>query len=371
MYDSPAARAARLAHLRREELHKGDPVALPLTLSSMFHLPGDPAGFAQYGRFSNPTWEALEKMLAHLEGAPSLGFPSGMGAISAVFFALLKAGDRVLLPSDGYYTTRVLAERFLTGFGITYDTRPTASFLDGGFDGYRLVFVETPSNPGLDICDIASISKAAHEAGALVVVDNTTMTPYGQRPLDLGADIVIAADTKAPNGHSDVLFGHVSSRNPQIMAALADWRKLAGGIPGPFEAWLFHRGLETLHVRFERMCDSADIIAPRLAAHKAIKKVRFPGLPDDPSHNLATSQMLRFGFLIGLTLDSEEIAETFINGCALIQPATSFGGVHTSAERRARWGDAVAPGFVRLSIGCEPTEELWAALDDALTQAMN
>lgn len=371
MTDNPAARAARLAHLRREELRKGDPVALPLTLASMFHLPGDPSGHAQYGRFSNPTWEALEKMLAHLEGAPALGFPSGMGAISAVFFSLLKSGDKVLLPSDGYYTTRVLAERFLVPFGVSYDTRPTASFLDGGMDGYRLVFVETPSNPGLDICDIEAISRAAHEAGALVVADNTTMTPYGQRPLDLGADIVLAADTKAPNGHSDVLFGHVASRDPQVMASLSDWRKLAGGIPGPFEAWLFHRGLETLHVRFERMCDSADIIAPRLAAHKAVTKVRFPGLPDDASHNLASAQMQRYGFLIGLTLESAEAAETFIDSCAMIQPATSFGGVHTSAERRARWGDAVAPGFVRLSIGCEPTEELWGALEDALNQAMN
>lgn len=369
MTDTPAARAARLAHLRRAELAKGDPVALPLTLTSMFHLPGDPAGHRQYGRFSNPTWDAVEAMLSHIESAPALGFPSGMGAISAVFFSLLKAGDRVLLPSDGYYTTRVLAERFLKPFGVSYDTRPTASFLDGGFDGYRLVFIETPANPSLDICDIAAVCEAAHAAGALVAADNTTMTPYGQRPLDLGADIVLASDTKAPNGHSDALFGHVASRDPDIMAALADWRKLAGGIPGPFEAWLVHRGLETLHVRFERMCDSADLIAPRLRDHKAVRKVQFPGLPQHPAHNLAATQMQRFGFLIGLTLDSAESAERFIDGCALIQPATSFGGVHTSAERRARWGDAVEPGYVRLSVGCEPTEELWAALSDALDAA--
>ena len=366
MTDTPSARAARLAHLRRAELEKGDPVALPLTMSTMFHLPGDPAGFAQYGRFSNPTWQAVEKMLSHLEGAPALGFPAGMGAIAAVFFGLLKSGDRILLPSDGYYTTRVLAERFLKPLGVSFDARPTAGFLDGGFDGYRLVFVETPANPGLDLCDIAAVAEAAHAAGALVVADNTTMTPYGQRPLDLGADVVVAADTKAPNGHSDVLYGHVASRNADVMAAVADWRKLAGGIPGPFEAWLVHRGLETLHVRFESMCDTAETIAPRLAAHRAVKAVRFPGLESDPSHNLARVQMDRFGFLIGLTLSSADAAERFIDGCALIQPATSFGGVHTSAERRARWGDAVEPGFVRLSIGCEPAEELWAAIDEAL-----
>ncbi|MGO4839979.1 PLP-dependent transferase, partial [Rhizobiaceae sp. 2RAB30] len=169
--------------------------------------------------------------------------------------------------------------------------------------------------------------------------------PYGQRPLDLGADIVVAADTKAPNGHSDTLFGHVASRDERIMAAVADWRKLAGGIPGPFEAWLVHRGLETLELRFDRMCSSAEILARRLAGHKAVCSVRFPGLETDPAHNLARAHMERFGFLIGLTLETEAKAEAFINDCPLIQPATSFGGVHTSAERRARWGDAMAPSF--------------------------
>lgn len=366
MTDTPLSRAARLPHLRRDELAKGDPVPLPLTMASIFHLPGDPAGFSQYGRFDNPTWRAVEKLLGHLEDAPALAFPAGMAATTAVFFSLLKSGDKVLLPSDGYYTTRVLAERFLKPMGVSIDTRPTATFLDGGFEGYRLVFVETPSNPGLDICDIAAVAKAARTAGATVVADNTTMTPYGQRPLDLGADVVVAADTKAPNGHSDALFGHVASRNVEIMAAVADWRKLSGSIPGPFEAWLVHRGLETLEVRFDRMCSSAETIARRLKEHSAVSAVRFPGLPDDPSHNLARMQMDRFGFLIGLTLASAEAAETFIDGCSLIQPATSFGGVHTAAERRARWGDAVAPGYVRLSIGCEPVEELWKAIDIAL-----
>jgi cystathionine gamma-lyase len=361
-----AQRAARLAHLRRLELAKGDPVALPLTMASMYHLPGDPAGARQYGRFDNPTWEAVEAALGELEGAPALGFPSGMAAIAAVFFAALKAGDKILLPSDGYYTTRVLSERFLSGFGISFDLRPAASFLDGGFEGYRLVFVETPANPGLDLCDLVEVSRAAHDAGALVVADNTTMTPYGQRPLDLGADVVVAADTKAPNGHSDALFGHVATRNEELFGRIAEWRKLSGSIPGPLDAWLVHRGLETLHVRFERMCDTAEHIAPRLAAHPAVRKVRYPGLPSDPAHNLAKAQMERFGFLIGVELEDAASAERFIDGCALLQPATSFGGVHSSAERRARWGDAVPQGFVRLSVGCEPAEELWAALEAAL-----
>ncbi len=369
MSDDSAHRAARLLHARRAHLAKGDAVAPSIELASMFHLPGDPAGFRQYGRFDNATWVAVEESLSLLEDAPCLAFPSGMGAISAALMSQLKAGDRVLLPSDGYYTTRVFSDRFLKGFGVEIETRPTSSFLDGGFEGLRLVFVETPANPGLDLCDIAAVSEAAHAAGAVVVADNTTMTPFGQRPLDLGADIVVAADTKAPNGHSDVLFGHVASRDPKIMEAVAAWRKLSGGIPGPFEAWLVHRGLETLELRFDRMCNTAELLAPRLAGHHAIRQLRYPGLPGDPAHNLARTQMLRFGTLIGLTLENETTAERFIDGCSLLQPATSFGGLHSSAERRARWADAVAPGFVRLSVGCEPAEELWKALKASLDEA--
>lgn len=366
MSEKASSRAAALPHLRRGGLAKGDAIPLPLTMAAIFHAPGDATGFNQYGRFSNPTWDAVEHMLGHLEDAPCVAFPSGMAAISAVFFGLLRAGDRILLPSDGYHTTRALAERFLKPLGIGFDLRPTSTFHDGGFEGYRLAFVETPSNPQLDICDIAAVADAVHKAGAVLIVDNTTMTPFGQRPLDLGADVVIAADTKAPNGHSDVLFGHVASRNADIIAAVTDWRETSGSIPGPFEAWLVHRGLETLEVRFDRMCSSAEMIARRLKGHRAVSGLRFPGLESDPSHNLACAQMERFGFLISFELASEDKAEGFINSCMLMQAATSFGGVHTSAERRSKRGDAVPPGFVRLSIGCEPVEELWQAIEASL-----
>ncbi len=366
MNDVDRRRSADMLHLRRQGLLKGDPVALPLVSSSMFNLPGDPAGYAQYGRFDNPTWEGVEHLLSHLEDAPAIAFPSGMAAIAAVFFATLRAGDRVLVPSDGYYTTRILAEKFLQPLGVEIATHPTAGFAEADLSGCRLVFVETPSNPGLDVCDIAAVASRAHAAGALVAADNTTMTPLGQRPLDLGADLVVSSDTKAIGGHSDVLFGHVATRDEELAARLREWRKLSGSIPGPFEAWLVHRGLETLEVRHERMCATAEAIAPRLAAHPAVTAVRYPGLPSDPAHEIARGQMRRFGFLIGLTLASEAAAERFIDGCRLLQPATSFGGVHSSAERRARWGDAVAPGFVRLSVGVEPAEELWEALAESL-----
>jgi cystathionine gamma-lyase len=184
--------------------------------------------------------------------------------------------------------------------------------------------------------------------------------------LDLGADLVVAADTKAPAGHSDVLYGHVSGHDPALMARVAEWRKLSGSVPGAFEAWLLHRGLETLEVRLSRMCTSAQIIAERLADHPRIKALRYPGLPSDPSHELARRQMTGFGFLMSFELESEEKAEDFLTRCAYVTQTTSFGGTHSAGERRARWGDAVAPGFIRFSVGVEPVEPLWAAIAAAL-----
>ncbi|GGD35759.1 cystathionine gamma-lyase [Sinisalibacter lacisalsi] len=362
--------AAALLHLRAAGLVKGAPLALPITPASMFRLPGEPeAGVDAYGRMSNPTWVALEEALGHLEGAPVLAFPSGMAAITAALFATLEAGDRLLLPADGYYTPRVLADRFLKGLGITVETRPTTRLAEGGFEGIRAVLIETPSNPGLDLCDLEQITAAIRAAGGVSIVDNTTMTPFGQAPLALGADIVVASDTKAPGGHSDLLMGHVASRDTALLAAMRDWRTMTGSIPGAFDAWLLHRSLETLELRFERMCDTADAIAPRLARHRAVHALSFPGLPDHPQHGLATRQMRRAGFLIGLSLADAATAERFIAACPLIEPTTSFGGVHTTGERRARWGDDVAPGFVRLSVGTEPADALWDAIDRALTDA--
>ena len=229
--------------------------------------------------------------------------------------------------------------------------------------------METPSNPGLDVVDLAAISDAVRAAGGITICDNTTLTPLGQRPLDFGVDIVVSSDTKSMAGHSDALMGHVASRNSEIMQSVEEWRKFSGSIPGPQEAWLLHRGLETLDVRYDRMCSSAAILAERLATRHAIKAIRYPGLVDDPSHQLANIQQNRFGFLLSITLESEAKAENFINLCPLLRPATSFGGVHSSAERRARWGDAVDPAFIRLSVGCEPVEELWHAISTALDAA--
>lgn len=360
--------------LHHDTAHRapGEAYSPAIVSASMFAIPGDPAPGNpawQYGRFGNPSWSALEDALAVLENAPVVIFPSGMAAIAAVLYATLKAGDRVLLPADGYFTTRVLAERFLAPLGVTVETCATREVGSRDFSGLRLVWLETPSNPGLDLADIAAAASRAHAAGALLVVDNTTLTPLGQRPLELGADLVVSSDTKAINGHSDVVAGHVAARDEALIGAVRDWRKIAGAIPGAFEAWLVHRGLETLELRWARMNDNALALAQQLAGHPKLKAITYPGLPEHPAHELARRQMASFGPLIGLELADRDSAERFIHGAGCLRTGTSFGGVHSSAERRARWGDAVPAGYVRLSVGCEPYAPLAAALSRALDAA--
>lgn len=363
---STAALAARLLHHRETDMVPGATVVPPIIPASIYYLPDMPTARDQYGRWTNPTWSAVEDALGLIEDAECVVVPSGMAAIASVLLTQTRPGDRVLIPADGYYTTRIFADKYLAPNGVRVEPVATTELETADFAGVRLVYAETPSNPGLDICDLELVIRKAKAAGATVVVDNTTSTPFGQRPLDLGADVVIASDTKAPNGHSDVLMGHVASRNTGISQAVRDWRKFVGAIPGPFEAWLLHRGLETLEVRFDRMCTSAATIAERLGNHAAVKSVKYPGLVSHPRHALARKQMLRFGSVLSLTLADAKAADRFIANARFMLPATSFGGVHTSAERRARWGDQVPEGFIRLSIGVEPTEALWEDIASSL-----
>ena len=366
MNEETEARVARLLHHRKPGLALGDPVVPPISLSATFHLPHTQGAPFVYGRNGMPGWDAVEAQLAILEDAETVSFPSGMAAIAAALFATLKAGDRLVIPADGYYVTRVLAQGFLAPLGIRITELATRDYATAEFTGAAVVYLETPSNPGLDVVDIASVAARARAAGAKVIADNTTMTPMLQRPLDLGCDLVVAADTKAPAGHSDVLFGHVAGRDAELMARVRDWRRMAGAVPGPFEAFLVHRGLETLEVRLARMCASAAIIADRLAAHRAVRGLRYPGLAGDASFAAVGGQMANGGFLIGFRLASAGAAEGFLARCPLIEQTTSFGGTHSAGERRARWGDAVAEGFIRLSVGVEPVEVLWAAMAKAL-----
>lgn len=362
------ARIARLLHHRKAGLALGEPVVPPISVATTFHLPQAQGAPHYYGRSGQPTWDAVEAQLSILEAAEVVSFPSGMAAITAALVSCLKAGARVMIPSDGYYVTRLLGRDLLQVYGVEVEQVPTLEMADRDFAGFDVIYIETPSNPGLDVVDIAALADRAHAAGALLIADNTTMTPLLQRPLDLGADLVVAADTKAPAGHSDALFGHVAGRDANLMARVREWRRQSGSVPGPFEAYLVHRGLETLEVRLSRMCASAAVIAERLAAHPGVRRLRYPGLPGDPSHGAVGGQMANGGFLIGLELAGEKEAEAFLARCPLIEQATSFGGVHTAGERRARWGDLVADGFIRLSVGVEPVETLWSAIEAALAE---
>jgi cystathionine gamma-lyase len=226
-----------------------------------------------------------------------------------------------------------------------------AAALRSALPGAALVWVETPSNPLMDVVDIAGLAEAAHAAGALLAVDNTLLTPYLQRPLELGADLSMASGTKALTGHSDVLLGHVATRTAVLGDRLRGWRDLHGAIPGPMETWLAHRSLATLGIRVERQQASAAALAELLRDHPEAGDVRWPGV----------------GGVLCFDLGTQERAERFLASCRLVADATSFGGVHSSAERRARWGtDAVGPGYVRFSCGVEDTGDLIADVGGAL-----
>lgn len=334
-----------------------------------FHAAGDPASAPfTYGRFHNPTWSAYEAALGELEGGTALVFASGMAATTAILGAVLRPGDAIVLPAESYYTTRVLARGYFSEMGIETRLVPIVGGLDSSHaKGAKLVWLESPTNPGLDVCDIEAAAAVAHAAGALVAVDNTTATPLGQRPLGLGADFVLASDTKSITGHGDLILGHLALRDAAWADRLRTWRTQTGSIAGPFEVWLAHRSLATLALRFERQCDNAQAIAEFLSGRPEIVMVRYPGLADDPSHRIARRQMRRYGPVVSFELAGRPEAERFLAGSALLSEATSFGAVHSSAERRARWGgDAVGEGFIRLSAGCEHIDDL----RDDLTQAL-
>lgn len=334
--------------------------------ASTFHLSGDvdPEAY-QYGRFGQPTWTALEQGIASLEGGETVIFPSGMSAAAAILSSLLNPGDTLLLPSDGYGPVRHYAQHYLVKFGIKLVTIPTRDIDNFDFKDIQLALLETPSNPMLDTFDIRKAADKIHAHGGILAIDNTTLTFLGQLPLALGADISMSADTKAVNGHSDVIFGHVSTQNVDICNTLRDWRKYSGNIPGPMETWLVHRSLSTLDVRLERMCNNAMLLAQSLEQHPKVRAIRYPGLAKDPSHKTAVLQQQLFGFIISFELADKSSADAFLNACELVYEATSFGGVHSTAERRARWGsDDIPEGVVRFSVGCERADDL---INDVIT----
>jgi cystathionine gamma-lyase len=356
-----------------EPLHSGPVFAAP------FHTPGDHSATSYtYARSHNPTWTALENAIGQMESgelasgenyrANALVFASGMAACTAVFGAVLRQGDVVVLPSNAYFTARVLLQEYFAKMGVVLRMAPTAGNAQAELlEGARLLWLETPSNPGMEICDIAMLSEAAHRAGVLVAVDNTTPTPLGQLPLAFGADFSVASDSKSMTGHSDLLLGHVATRNLELRAKIDQWRTLTGGILGPMEAWLALRSIATLPLRLERSSKNAQRIAEFLTTREEVVRVLYPGLHAHPGHKIAARQMRHFGAVLSFELRDRTAAETFLAKAKLVTEATSFGGISTTAERRARWGgDAVEEGFIRMSVGCEAVEDLIEDLAQAL-----
>jgi cystathionine gamma-lyase len=352
----------------------GAPLRPSPVFAAPFHLgdlPPRAGGADGYARTEQPTLREFEAAVGELDGGRCLSFPTGMAALTAAVLACAGSGDRVVLPSDGYYTTRLLAAEELERFGLelTYVATPEVEeyAAGGGLDDVRLVLLETPSNPLLDVCDIAAVSRAARAAGALVAVDNTTATPLGQRPLSLGAHMTVGSDTKALTGHSDLLLGHVSVTDDELFARVKGFRDRTGSTPGPFEAWLGHRSMSTLDLRLARQAANAAAVAEVLAASPAVSGVRWPWRASDPSFELASRQMLRPNGVVSAELADEAAVAALLAGSRLWVAATSFGGVHSTIDRRAQWGgDAVAPGFIRLSCGIEDTADLVEDLSAAL-----
>ena len=355
----------------------------PVVLSSTFHQGGD----LVYGRDGNPTWDALEAAVALLEGGATVAFASGMGAIAAVLETLPTPG-RVVVAADAYNGTRRFlidaADRGRLRFR-TVDVANTAQVLQvctevaggparpsgtrGQFGAGGLLWLESPTNPLLAIADLTALGEGAHALGMDVVVDNTFATPLLQRPLDLGADAVVHSATKLLAGHSDVLAGLVCSLRPEVVELMQTRRSLHGAALGPWEAWLTLRGMRTLSIRLERSQASAATLAERLAGHPGVEQVRYPGLVNDPGHHLASRQMRGYGAMVSFDVrGGEGPAEAVVDATRLITAGTSLGGVESLIERRGRWhGEGgLPPGLVRLSVGIEDVEDLWADLDRAL-----
>lgn len=346
----------------------------PVVLTSTFVGSGVPEpGQRTYARFSNPTWEPLEEAVAALEGTdvPALAYASGMAAVSAAF-SLVPVGGTAVVPRAAYNGTVGLARTLADDGALSLrevdpaDTQQVIAALPGA----DLVWLESPTNPQLDVAELPEIIAAARAAGVTVVVDNTFSTPLRQRPLELGADVVVHSATKFIAGHSDVLLGIVVTADAGLRQRLLGRRALAGSVPGPFEAWLGLRGLRTLALRLDRSEASAGELASRLVAAGVMAEVRYPGLPSDPHHERAVAQMSGFGAVIAVTAHGgAAAADAFVEALELFTPATSLGGVESLVERRRRHPgepDAVPEGLVRLSIGIEHVEDLWTDLQRGL-----
>lgn len=365
----------RLALLGRAEHRAGEPLNVPIVPASSFRAPAGGLGGRQYARNdATPAWEALEALLGDLEGGLAVSFSSGMGAIAAAL-DLLAVGARVVVPQDSYGGVRALLTDGAAAGGrwqVHTVDMTDADALAAAIGGADLVWLETPSNPLLEVVDIAEVAAMAAAVDAMVVADNTFATPLLQSPLELGADLVVHSATKFIGGHSDLLLGAVVARDPADHARLLRRREVAGATPGALECFLALRGARTLALRLRQAQDSAGELARRLQAHPAVERVRYPGLPGDPYHSVAAGQMAGFGAVLSFEVRDATSADEVCERVQVITHATSLGGVESTIERRAKLDgqEHVPPGLLRLSVGCEHVEDLWADLETVLDAAV-
>lgn len=342
-------------------------VNVPIELNSTFLAPGATG----YGRYGNKTWSALESAIESLECGSTLAFSSGVAAISALF-SILPRGAVIIASRNGYSGTMVLLRQAAAAGAaeVRYVDVSNTSEVLAALPGATLLWLESPTNPALEVADMPTLIAAAKSLNIGVAVDNTFATPLVQQPLVMGADVVLHSLTKYIAGHSDVILGSISTKDQALYQRLAEVRRVNGAIPGPFEVWLALRGLRTLGVRMERAQRSALELAKRLSVHPAVGQVRYPGLPSDPHHEIAKSFMKGFGAII--SFDHKGGADAADRACAashLVAHATSLGGVESLWERRHRWSaesPTIPTNLIRLSVGIEDVEDLWRDIDAAL-----
>jgi cystathionine gamma-synthase len=338
---------------------------------------GENKGY-DYSRASNPTRSALETCLASLEGAEhGVAFASGLGAATTLMH-LVNPGDRVVAVNDVYGGVYRMFAQVYEPKGYVFEwvshdeiNENLAAHLD---ERTRIVWLETPTNPLMNVVDIRAAADAAHEAGAMVVVDNTFASPYLQQPLSLGADVVLHSTTKYLGGHSDLIGGFVATSDPTVAERLYFLQKSLGAVPGPLDCWLVLRGAKTLAVRMRQHCDNAQAIAGYLDRHPRVEKVLYPGLPHHPGHAIASRQMRDFGGMISFLVESEDEAVTLVERTKIWKLAESLGGVESLIEipalmthmSTAESPFAAPPNLIRLSVGLEAPEDLLADLEVAL-----
>ena len=381
MTQSQPGFATRAIHVGQEPEPSTGAVAVPIYATSTYVQEeiGKHKGY-EYARVSNPTRDRLETNLAALEGgAAAKAFSSGMAAINAAL-TMLKSGDHVVAGHNLYGGTPRLFNQVLTNFGLTFtyvDTSDVAKVEHALKANTRLVFLETPTNPLMELCDVRAISEVCHRRGIEVVVDNTFMSPYFQRPIDLGADMVIHSTTKFLNGHSDGLGGVVVCTKPEQNEKLAFLQKAVGAILSPFECWLILRGVKTLAVRMEQHDCNGRGVAEFLSKHAKVQRVFYPGLPTHPQHELAKRQMSGFGSMIAFETGSLDNANRMLRRVRVCSLGESLGGVETLISHPATMTHAalgedgrrkigITDGLVRISVGIEDVDDILGDLDQAL-----